>query len=416
MKNNQFLQFALLYSTRSLWRNKRRTALIIGTVALSVTVSIVSTRYSKAVLKIWKEAAINNGAGHAQVHVDGFYDHPDIVRKAYSFAPDHPVEKLLLEDQAVAAISRRLIFEGIISSAGKTIYFLGRAVDAGAELKVSPDLFSPGSDKGSFVPAGASNGIVIGKGLAETLSLSVGDDATILAHTLSGSVNGTDVRVVGIVDPPLPSLSKRLVYMNVEAGQKALQIPGRYTELAIRLKPGQDADLWVAAMVPKMQAMGLDLRGWWQIDPIIRHAEKVWDSVLSVISLLLFLSAGISVLNIVYMLVSERIVEIGTLMAIGAKSRDIRALFTLEACMIGVLGGATGAFVGNVILVTMDIIGVPFDSPFGSGILMVHPKMDVLVTVAVAVAGVMICYLAALAPARGAAKVEPVVAFRGQIT
>jgi putative ABC transport system permease protein len=414
--SHQFGRFAYRYAMRSLWRNKRRTLLIIGTVALSVTVSIIATRYSKAVLKIWQDGAINHGAGHAQLHFKGYFEHPDVIKEALSFKTGHPVEALLSADSRVAAASPRLIFEGIISAAGKSVYFLGRAVDARHELAVSPDVFHPGVDQGRFVEDKGGNDIVIGKGLANTLGLAVGDEATIMAHTLSGAVNGTDVRVVGIMDPPLPSLSKRLVYMNLAAGQRALQIPDHYTELAVRLRPGVDAEHWVAAQAPVVAAQGLELRGWWQIDPIIRDAERIWDSVVGVISFLLFVSAGISVLNIVYMLVAERTVEIGTLMAIGARPRDIRTLFALEACLIGLLGGALGAFLGNAIILGMDVVGVPFDSPFGSGTLMVHPKANVLVTLAIAAAGVAICYVSALAPARKAARVQPVVAFRGQIT
>ena len=36
-----------------------------------------------------------------------------------------------------------------------------------------------------------------------------------MAHTLTGAVNGIDVTVRGIIDVPLPSLSKRLVYLHL---------------------------------------------------------------------------------------------------------------------------------------------------------------------------------------------------------
>ncbi len=411
-----FLSFALRYAGRSLWRNKRRTVLTIGTVTLSVFVSIVATRYSTAVLKIWQDGAIDHGAGHAQYHAPGYFQNPDVISEQVTLPDANPVSEALAKDPAVDSYTRRLIFEGIISSGRKTVYFLGRAIDPETELRVSPGIFNPQGDEGRFITSEIPNGIAIGKGLADTLGLKLGDEATLMTHTLTGAVNGIDVKVIGIVNPPMPALSKRLVYMHLEQGQRSIKIPGRFSELVVRLKPGIDAEKWVAMARPPAEAAGINLRGWWQVDPMIREVERIWDSVVGVISVLLFISAGISVLNIVFMLVMERTTEIGTLMAIGARPRDIRLLFTLEAALIGVIGGAIGAVLGNLYVLGMDLIGVPFDSPFGGGKLMVHPKISLLVTGLVFVAAIVICYISALAPSRKAAHVEPVVAFRGQIT
>ncbi len=306
---------------------------------------------------------------------------------------------------------------GIIISAGpKTIYFLGRGIDPESERKVSPDVFQDGVDQGQFVSNLLPNGIVIGKGLAETLGLKIGDDATLMVNTLNGTVNGVDVKVAGVVNPPLPGLSKRLVYAQVDFVQQSIKLEDRFSQMAIRLKPEAKPEAFVNRHQAAALAAGLDLRGWWQLDPMIKKVEKIWDSVVGVICFLLFISAGISVLNIIFMLVAERTVEIGTLMAIGAKPRDIKFLFASEAILIGSIGGIIGGIVANLALKIMDIIGVPFDSPFSSGVLLVHPQISMLVTGVIVLAGIVICYLSALAPARKAAADEPVIAFRGQIT
>ena len=64
----------------------------------------------------------------------------------------------------------------------------------------------------------------------------------------------------------------------------------------------------------------------------------------------------------------------------------------------------------------MDIFGVPFDSPFGSGQLVIHPKTSIFVSLLVFAMSVIICFLSALPPASKASTVEPVKAFRGQIS
>lgn len=370
-------------------------------------------------LAIWQNGSIDHGNGHAQLHVHGFLERPDVLTEQHlirAAKPSYAIEAALAKDPDVAATTRRVNFEGIISAGNKAVYFLGRAVTPETELLVAPAIFDNKSDEGSFVNVGNPEGIAIGKGLAETLGVKVGDEVSILASTLTGAVNGFDGVIAGIINPPAPALSKRLLYMPLAKAQGGLEMQDGYTEIAVRLKPGVDAEAWVAKMTPEAEALGLDLRGWWQIDPMIRRFEKIWDSIVGVITGLLFLSAGISMLNIVYMMVSERTVEIGTLMAIGAKARDVRTLFTMEAAVIGLFGGVAGSIIANVILTGMYASGVEFQSPFGSGVLVVHPSPSLSASLIVTVLGILICAIAALAPARKAARVEPVVAFRGQIT
>lgn len=416
MSQNSFLEFAIRYAGRNLLRNQRRTILTISTVALSVAVSNIGTRYSTAVLKIWQDGSINHGTAHAQIHAKGYFDRPDVISVERTISKNDDSQKTILADSDIESVTRRVVFEGIISAGPKTIYFLGRGIDPESERKVSPDVFQDGVDQGQFVSNLLPNGIVIGKGLAETLGLKIGDDATLMVNTLNGTVNGVDVKVAGVVNPPLPGLSKRLVYAQVDFVQQSIKLEDRFSQMAIRLKPEAKPEAFVNRHQAAALAAGLDLRGWWQLDPMIKKVEKIWDSVVGVICFLLFISAGISVLNIIFMLVAERTVEIGTLMAIGAKPRDIKFLFASEAILIGSIGGIIGGIVANLALKIMDIVGVPFDSPFSSGVLLVHPKISMLVTGVIVLAGIVICYLSALAPARKAAAVEPVIAFRGQIT
>ena len=63
----------------------------------------------------------------------------------------------------------------------------------------------------------------------------------------------------------------------------------------------------------------------------------------------------------------------------------------------------------------MNILGVPFKNPFGSGTIDVHPTVDPMMTMVIIAAGIILCIVASIPPSRKASKVEPVQAFRGQI-
>lgn len=410
-----YLLFALRYAFRNLGRNRRRSLLTISAVLFSVAVAIIANRYSKAIFRLWEDGAADTGTAHAQAHAVGYWQKQEGIQVGLTLPEGNELERAVRSDSFVAASVRRLELEGIIAGEKESMYFIGIGVEPENEMQVSPRLFTH-NDEGSFVSDAAPDGIVVGKGLAESLGLKIGDVVTLISQTVQGSVNGIDGRVVGIVDAGIPSFSKRVVYTHISLLQRLIRMPNRYTELAIRLKPNTDAETWVDVKSHLADRTSAELRGWWDVEPIIRRIGRIWDSVVLVITFLLFLSTALSVLNIIFMMVAERTVEIGTLMAIGARPGDVRLLVALESLLIGTFGGALGALVGNAVVFAMDVLGVPFDSPFGTDKLIIHPQVSLAVSALVFLIGVVLCIVSAIPPARKAAMVEPVRAFRGQIT
>lgn len=436
LKKDSFLRFATNYCFRSLWRNRRRTTLTLLTVIFSVAFTIIGRRFGDSMMTLWQVGSEDTGVAHAQIHADGYWESSEGIELDLTIQENNAMEKYLEQDPMVEEYTTRLEIEGIIApyndqeydydesgapidEASKVIYFIGIGVDAVREPKVSPQLFVPdinSQDQGTFVQEDNMYGIVIGDGMAKTLNLDIGDEASLLAHTVAGSQNAVDVKVVGIVNVPLPTFSKRVIYLHKKLAQKLVRLGDRYTEIAVRLKDRLRVERWYNKAKPEIAKSKSTLRAWWEIDPIIKNAEEIMHTIISIISALLFLSAGLSLLNMIYVLVAERTVEIGTLMAIGARPRDIRRIFTMEAAFLGVIGGIIGAVVGNSVVYVMNIVGIPFKNPFSSGYITLHPTMSLTVTVIIGVIAVAMCIFSALAPSHKASKVEPVQAFRGQIT
>jgi len=418
MKNQDqsYASFILSYAFRNLWRNNRRTMLTLLTVIFATSIAVIANRYSAAIMKLWQDGAADTGSAHAQIHAQGYWQKQEGVSEKLTLLSNSIVENKIRNDSHVEASVRRLEMEGIISTLDdKSAYFVGKGVEPSNELAVSPRLFTK-NDYGDFVRVNQKNSVSIGKGLAESLGLKIGDEATLISQTMQGSVNGIDVVVVGIVDAAIPSFSKKVVYAHIGHLQRLIRMPDRYTELAIRLKPDVDIRKWVAAKTPVVNAQGSDLRGWWDIEPVIKNVGNIWDSVVVVITALLFLSTGLSVLNIIFMMVAERTVEIGTLMALGARTFDVRLMFTIEGALIGFLGGSMGILVGNITVFLMGYFGLPFESPFSADTLVIHPEVSFGVSVMVFGIAIGICCISALLPARKSSQIEPVKAFRGQVT
>lgn len=415
LKDPSYFRFSLRYAFRNLWRNSRRTALTMSTVMFAVSVAIIANRYSAAIMKLWQDGAADTGSAHAQAHAEGYMNRQEGVQLDLTMAESDEFDQMIQNDSFVYKAVRRLILEGIISKDEESLYFIGKGVEPSNESMVSPRLFTS-NDEGDFIKDNDPSGIVVGAGLAESLNLKIGDEVTLITQTIQGSVNGIDAHVIGIVDAAIPSFSKRTVLTHIKLLQRLIRMPDRYTELAIKLKPEVDIEKWVAVKKMRAEKMNIDLKGWWDVEPVIRNVGKIWDSVVIVITVLLFLSTALSVLNIIFMMVAERTIEIGTLMAIGAQGRDVKRLFAMEAALIGLIGGGAGVALGCSTVWLMNTAGVPFESPFGAGKLVIYPQNNFYIAGMILAAAVLICYLSSIPPARKASQVEPVKAFRGQIT
>ena len=123
------------------------------------------------------------------------------------------------------------------------------------------------------------------------------------------------------------------------------------------------------------------------------------QTVLVVAAAFSLLVAGIGIMNIMLVSVTERTKEIGLRMSVGARGRDISRQFLLESVMISLCGGLIGVLLGYGMSWAVQSMGFPAVVPFWS----------VVVSFGVcAFIGLVFGYI----PARKAARLDPIEAIR----
>jgi putative ABC transport system permease protein len=133
--------------------------------------------------------------------------------------------------------------------------------------------------------------------------------------------------------------------------------------------------------------------------------QKLWNNISAGLFLLMILISGISLVvgaiviaNIMFVSVVERTKEIGVRRALGARRKDIRRQFLLEAAMLSAVGGVIGVIFGALIAVAVKQV---FPAQ-------VRPSFIFLGVAVATVAGV----LAGWIPSNQASKLPPVEALR----
>lgn len=131
-----------------------------------------------------------------------------------------------------------------------------------------------------------------------------------------------------------------------------------------------------------------------------QRTKDIFNIVLGAIASISLVVGGIGIMNIMFASVMERIKEIGTRLAIGAKKADIIAQFLAEAVLISVSGGLIGVILG---------VGLSFLITHISGILTIISPLSVVVAFGVSAA---VGVIFGLSPAKRAADKDPIESLR----
>ncbi|HAT7030192.1 ABC transporter permease [Legionella pneumophila] len=139
-----------------------------------------------------------------------------------------------------------------------------------------------------------------------------------------------------------------------------------------------------------------------QIIASMENQGRIFTLLLAVIGGISLLVGGIGVMNVMLVSVSERKKEIGIRKAVGAKNREIQALFLVESVMLSLLGGVLGVILG---LIFTRIVAYFSDWTFT--VYLLPPIAGFLVSAAT---GIFFGFY----PARRASKLEPMVSLRSE--
>jgi ABC-type antimicrobial peptide transport system permease subunit len=137
---------------------------------------------------------------------------------------------------------------------------------------------------------------------------------------------------------------------------------------------------------------------------------SVFNTILQAITFLLIAIAsislivgGVGVMNIMYVVVTERIGEIGLKKALGARGKDILYEFLIEAVLLTILGGVIGIIGGSFLAFIVSKIA----QSMGLAWKFIVPIWGVLVSVSVSM---IIGVVFGVFPARNASRLDPIVA------
>lgn len=398
---------------RSLVRNRRRSAITLAAVAIGVAVVVFAHGFGQGLMRLMVKNTLENRLGAIQVHHRGWLDSSEGAPLKLDLAdPD----VLIVKARAIAgvvAVAPRIRFGAMVGTGKTSSIVMAEAIDPVREVEVCPGRRSEVDERaGVFIRADAPRAGVIGAELARSLAVKRGDSVTLQAAGREGGQNALDLEVGGVSKGAASFFeSKRVVLVPLAYAQELLQMQGRVTELAVRV---DDLSRIEEVAVALQTALGPDVEvsRWDEVMPFLRDAVNRLGIILRGVSAVLFLIVMFGVVNTMLMNVFERTREIGTLLAVGVRRRQVLALFLVEAGVIGVVGGALGALLGLSLTAAAGVRGLTITPPGALFAQVIHPVASVELALTAVLVAVVGAVLAAAWPAYKASRMNPVEALR----
>ena len=394
-----------VFALRNLARNPRRTAAMVGVVALGTTALLLAGGYAAATFSGLREQTIRNGLGHLQVGGPGFGE--DEHRSLASGVDDvDALRNAIAGDPRVKAVAARVEFTGLASNGERSVAVLGRGIEPAHEYGRAN--FTPRMISGRPVQDGLIHEAVVAAGLARTLGVNPGDRMTLLSATVDGAINGVDTEVVGIYTTGVRELDERSLVVRVPTAQLLLNT-ARVSKLVVLLESAADTEPVRGALLARINAAGprVEVRTWSELATFYHQVRGLYSGIFGflgiIITALVILSAG----NAMTMTVMERVREIGTLRALGTGRLRIMGMFIAEGLGFGVAGGALGLALAALLATGLSNAGIMMPPPptFTTGVAL---QIDVVAQLYWVVFAVMVATvgIAAVLPAARAARLR----------
>jgi lipoprotein-releasing system permease protein len=253
--------------------------------------------------------------------------------------------------------------------------------------------------EGRFAIVG--NDIAIGRQLATELGARLGDRLRLDA----GDGRADVFTIVGIFELGVRDIDQRFVYTALKPAQSLLDLPGGVSSLDLRVTEIFQAE----PIAQRISArLGVNAESWMTLNRNVLDALSAQSMSTNLIKFFVGLSAAFGIASVLAVSVVQRGREIGILRAMGTGRGQVLRVFLIQGGVVGLLGSALGALGGAGLIGAWSAAGLS-RSGRGSFELAVSSELFIGATLLATVVGM----LAAVAPARRAAKLDPVEAMRG---
>ncbi|MGE0086101.1 MAG: ABC transporter permease [Desulfococcaceae bacterium] len=328
---------------RNIWRNPRRTGIILTAVVIGVWGMVFLGALSDGIIDQMVRNSIATLTGSIQIHHKKYCDDPVIensmndsqavIRTIQKHIPENAHWAPRIRVNAVAGNARH--------SSGVT--FVG--IDPSKEADVS--FIAKSLTEGRYLASDDPYGILVGKSLADKFETGLDRKILIMTQAADKEMASRAFRIAGIFRAELEATEKQFVFVTLSAANNMLKIQ-EISEISLLLPDKADPDAVAGQIRPDLPE-SCEIRTWQEILPLVRVSVEMNQSFMIVWYAVVFIAMGFGIVNTLLMAVFERMREFGLLKALGMKPWRITVSVLIESFFLLL----TGVIAGNAVSLSL---------------------------------------------------------------
>lgn len=339
---------------RNVWRNPRRTAVILTAVVIGVWSMVFSNALVRGLAEQMVRTGISTLTGHIQIHQRGYRSDPTVESSITD--PDALAQVLAGLLPAGARWTSRVRVNAVASNARHSDGVTLVGIDPAGERGVS---FLPGAVRlGSGLEPGDTTGVLIGRALADRFETRVGNKLILMSQDSDKEIASRAFRIVGIYRADSAAPESQLVFVDRASAQSLLGLGRSVSEFSIVL-PNQDGvDAVAADLRSALAASSLEVSTWRDLLPLVTASVAMYNGMIWLWNLVAFVAMGFGIVNTILMAVLERTREFGLLQALGMRPWGVVREVLVESVVLLLMGLALGDALGFLSVLALSINGL----------------------------------------------------------
>jgi len=348
----------LLLAGRNVFRNRRRSLLTLGAIALALMSLLVFLALKRGLHEKMIQGTMTLHLGALQVQAAGYQANLAVLSPL-----DAPEQVAALMRHKGMTVAPRLSSPALVLAGRRSVSVVLTGVEADLERQVT--VIAQRVVAGTYL-AGEGE-VLLSRRLAAALELHSGDKLRIMTQDGNGRPQVRDLPIGGVYETALTSFDLGHVFVAIGTLQGLLSAPGAVTALVAA--PPSRAVSGHRQAEEIMAGWDKDLRGqldgthyqivpWQEAAPDVYQLIELNDGTMRLLIGIVFVLVGLGIANTMTMSVYERFRELGVLASSGLTPAGTVMLILAEAALLGLAAALLGTILGGSICLWLAVHGI----------------------------------------------------------